>query len=216
MCRAALIQTITLDLPILKRKKFHATHASLSYLKEKLRSAAVFDCGEATTILARYQNRASIFIKEEEDLKAKILTLPNPNILITYLNTAGVKIAAFLTDAREMGLEMYIFRFDQSKGRWIWPLIGMRYGPSEENITKIGVYEPNILSTLSSQTQNSMVQEHSKEFPTITQALRFILETKMEPIEGAFQVVRKKPTYQEPKTRVKHKHKGHLRSGRSS
>ena len=214
MCRSILIQTLYSDLPTFKRQKLHGTYAALSYLHSQLRYAAVFNCGQEQEILARYPDRAKLFVPQEEDQPAQILTLANPNTLLVYTKDAGVKIAAFLTDERQMGLEMYIFRFEPAKNRWIWPLIGMLYGPPEDSIKQIAVYEPKILSGLPPQSQKAMVQDHAKELPIITQALRWVLTEKPEPLEGKFSIVRKTKIVQAA-PRTKHKHKGQVSGSHS-
>ena len=208
MCRTQILETINADLPTVLSHKWHSTHKSLKYLQSRLKNAAVFDCGSSSEILARYTDRARLFIQANSYQPAKVLTLPNPNTLIVYTNESNLKIAAFLTDFSQNGLEIYIFYFDQKNDRWVWPLIGMRYGPNDDQIKKIAVYEPDILSGLSLQEQNNIVQRHSREMPAIMQALRYILETKPTPLMGVYEVERKISTLIPANTRTKHLRRG--------
>ncbi|MBR4741302.1 MAG: hypothetical protein IK079_00170 [Desulfovibrio sp.] len=167
-----LYSTVYLDAAKMTRTGLSCAK-SLNYLATTLKTATVISLG-ASEDFPTLPSRPSFFTTNEESEHKILLPLPQPILLLEY-TVSQTPTACLLTDAREV-LEVYLFHYDQNKVRWIWPLIGLGYGPSEHDVHQIAVYEATLLTKMPTHAKNSMVQELASSIPTILVALSMARE----------------------------------------
>ncbi len=159
MWQRAIIHQLTQDILPLRRQGADFTWKTLDELRARLVRASVYECGTEESIekaLAEReeQTRPSLF-----DSENTIRPLPQAFMLLECTDAKGVKKAALLADKMD-SVEIYVFRYDEERSRWRWPLIGMSYGPTFEVNTRVAVYEPSSLAKSSANAQQAMVLDH--------------------------------------------------------
>ncbi|MCR4666138.1 MAG: hypothetical protein K5657_02460 [Desulfovibrio sp.] len=179
MYRMEIARAVFYDSLPLARQGQLFTANSLKYLYSRLVKARTYVCGDEKNLLPlRLKDPPpTLFLKEEKALKP----LPERDMLLEF--TAGDKNAAGLFSTAHGGLELFIFRFDTERNRWMWPFIGMCYGPEESAIHQIAVLEPRGLSAMSTNAKNAMVQEHARDAALLIAALEEIRKGVILPVE---------------------------------
>ncbi|MBQ7585988.1 MAG: hypothetical protein IJU40_07060 [Desulfovibrionaceae bacterium] len=184
MWRSILAKTLAADALALKGQDSVATCQSLQYLSSKILNSCVFACGKESEILSKVKSQVSLFESKDQ----QIIHLPTPRILLEYFKKDSQPAAALLLDLYDAnnlpGLEMYIFHYDAEKSRWIWPFIGLRYGPTINEIKSKAILDPYTLSKLPDYSQKAMVQAHAQDSTLVIKALHLVLETRPKPCEG--------------------------------
>ena len=195
MHRQAIAKSLFLDCLPLHRQGEHFTCASLRYLYNCLVQAQSYLVGtvEELTALRLSDPPPSLFDfaceQETEDLglpkalnaKSQLKALPAPHLYVEVATEEKEGLAALLTCARALGLEMYIFRYQQAHQRWLWPFMGMRYGPSVNDLAHIAVLDPRTLSKMSPNAQKALIQEHASQAGLFIAALQGIRDGLWEP-----------------------------------
>ena len=171
---------------VLKRTGDLASAASLDYLCDLLRKAVSYDCGEEEKLQALRTSDPppTLFDSTTKELKA----LPHPDLFLQYRSRTGLPKAALVSNRRGKGLEVFIFRFDEKRQRWIWPLTGVRYGPSPEDLDQIAVLDPRHLKALSPQAKSAMIQENARNAGPLIAALEEVRSGRspyLENVEAA-------------------------------
>ena len=80
-----------------------------------------------------------------------------------------------------VGIEIFVFRFDGKRGRWIWPLMGMRYGPTFDENAQMAIYEPAVLCAMSEASRAAMVREHTLDAGFVTACLELVRDGRLTP-----------------------------------
>ncbi len=159
MWHKAIIHQLTQDILPLRRQGADFTWKTLDELRNRMVRASVYECGSEQSVeeaLAQRpeQKRPSLFDEENA-----IRPLPQAFMMLEFTDAQNVRKAALLTDRMD-SVEIYVFRYDDARKRWRWPLLGMSYGPSFENNSRVAVYEPTALAKSSAKAQQAMVLEH--------------------------------------------------------
>ena len=188
MYRQHIAKSLYLDCLPLRRKGEHFTCASLQYLYKCLIKASCYQAGSVDELEAMRlsEPRPSLFtITQPETDENKGLTcafnaqselkaLPAPHLYIEVRAEEEEGVAALVTCARKQGLEMYIFRYAKEHQRWLWPFMGMRYGPTIKDIAHIAVLDPRTLSQMGPNAQKALIQEHAAQAALFIAALEGI------------------------------------------
>ena len=89
-------------------------------------------------------------------------------------------------------LEMYIFRYAKEHQRWLWPFMGMRYGPTINDIAHIAVLDPRTLSQMGPNAQKALIQEHAAQAALFIAALEGIRHG-IYPLLASSEITQKPP-----------------------
>ncbi|MCR5563052.1 MAG: hypothetical protein K6F46_06755 [Desulfovibrio sp.] len=181
MWRNEIVRTLFFDVMPLKRKGMTFTWKSLDYLRGELVKATVYACGDEDAVRALLPAgedapRPSLF-----DAEKRVRPLPQADMLFEYTAGGGGRRAALATDRRRSGVELFVFRFDERRGRWIWPLMDMRYGPTFDENAQMAIYEPAVLCAMSEASRAAMVREHTLDAGFVTACLELVRDGRLTP-----------------------------------
>ena len=115
------------------------------------------------------------------DADGNVMPLPQADMLLEYALPGGLRRAVLLSDREQWGVRMFVFRYSEERGRWMWPLIGVHYGPTFNENSRIGVYEPTALARMSSAARTAMVREHALDAGRAVALLRLVRRGEKEP-----------------------------------
>lgn len=201
--QAEIAKTLFYDALHLKRKGDAFTSQSLEYLYSTLTKASCYalDClpnaRDETLRPSFYENKT-------------LKKLPYNPLFLTVAKTH----AALLRENPDIGLELYIFHFDEKFNRWLWPFIGMGYGFEPEQTRLIAVLAIKNLQAMPKHAHNAMVEEIAKQVPNILCALQGIWEGRYQPtlVKNQTKKTEKKPTIRpssfDQQKRTRHKKRG--------
>ena len=155
MWRSEIVKTLFMDIMPLKRRGLTFTWKSLDELRARLVGATVYVCGPEQTDITTTSSDGSVHHPSLFNENGEIIPLPQAEMLIEYTHEDGSRRAALFTDRGQQGTRIYIFRFNEARGRWMWPFIGMNYGPTFNENGTIAVYEPTVLAKTPSTTKGT-------------------------------------------------------------
>ncbi len=179
MWRSEIVKTLFMDIMPLKRRGLTFTWKSLDELRARLVGATVYVCGPEQTDITTTSSDGSVHHPSLFNENGEIIPLPQVEMLIEYTHEDGSRRAALFTDRGQQGTRIYIFRFNEARGRWMWPFIGMNYGPTFNENGTIAVYEPTVLSKTPSTTKSAMVKEHARDTGPAIAFLELIRQGKI-------------------------------------
>ncbi len=184
MWHKAIMHQLTQDILPLRRQGLDFTWKTLDELRSRLARATVYECGamadvEAALAASGDAGRPSLF-----DGERRIRPLPQAFMLLEFTDREGGRRAALLTDRMD-SVEIYVFRHDQKRGRWRWPLLGMSYGPSFDSNQRVAVYEPSALAGMSAAAQQAMVREHVLGAGRAVSCLELVRRGLVAPLDAA-------------------------------
>ncbi|MBQ9536196.1 MAG: hypothetical protein IJU79_00230 [Desulfovibrionaceae bacterium] len=193
------------------------TARALQYLAQHVQDAYV------------YAGKDNISLKPQATLfdaqTGIVRTIMKPNMLLTYLAPDATKTAALYIDARfkkdkATCLELFIFRYKPDKARWMWPFIGLSYGPSNIHLHTISVYETCQLEKLPQAVQSAILQEHHVSALLAIAYLDWVCTTKPSPLlRGSAKtpnIAPLTPSSLAKASRTRHVHKGSSKGARRS
>ncbi|MCR5813298.1 MAG: hypothetical protein K6G15_02225 [Desulfovibrio sp.] len=189
MHRQIIAKSLFLDCLPLHRQGDLFTCASLKYLynclvqsqsylvgtEDELAALRLADPPPSLFAFEQSQETEDASLPKALSAKSQLKPLPAPHLYVEVSAEENHGLAALLTSARQ-GLEMYIFRYQESHHRWLWPFMGMRYGPSINDLAHIAVLDPRTLSKMSPNAQKALIQEHASQAGLFIAALQGIRE----------------------------------------
>ena len=108
------------------------------------------------------------------DVDGNVMPLPQADMLLEFSLPSGQRRAVLLSDREQWGVRMFVFRYSEERKRWMWPLVGVNYGPTFNENSRIAVYEPSALAKMSDAARTSMVREHALDAGKAVQLLRIV------------------------------------------
>lgn len=172
MPKKEISEILFYDAIAMRRKGFLQTADALDDLSSKVLKSESIHCGSEEEIREK-QEKPQLFLPEssessEDDFRIRLL--PCKSLLLDYTfhheAHAGLVLASALP-----ALEIFVFRRSAQHNRWIWPFIGMMYGPSPKDIRRVAVFEPKLLAKMPDHAMNAMVHEHALDAHVIHLAL---------------------------------------------
>ncbi len=115
------------------------------------------------------------------DVDGNVMSLPQADMLLEFTLPEGLRRAVLLSDREQWGVRMFVFRYSEERKRWMWPLVGVNYGPTFNENSRIAVYEPSALAKMSDAARTSMVREHALDAGKAVQLLRIVRQGGKEP-----------------------------------
>lgn len=181
MWRDTIVRTISFDMLPLKRRGENFTLNTLESLRTRLVSATVYACGEEASVRSDLEQKDATRHTSLFDSEGVCLPLPQADMLLEYTASDGQQRAALLSDREEHGVDIFVFRFNAQRGRWMWPFLGMHYGPTFHENSRIAVYDPERLTKTGSRPQAAMIQEHSRDAGIAICCLELVRQGKRDP-----------------------------------
>ena len=115
------------------------------------------------------------------DVDGNVMPLPQADMLLEFSLPNGERRAVLLSDREQWGVRMFVFRYSEERQRWMWPLVGVHYGPTFNENSRIAVYEPTALAKMSAGARTSMIREHALDAGKAVQLLRIVRQGGWEP-----------------------------------
>ena len=115
------------------------------------------------------------------DVDGNVMPLPQADMLLEFSLPNGERRAVLLSDREQWGVRMFVFRYSEERKRWMWPLVGVNYGPTFNENSRIAVYEPSALAKMSAGARTSMIREHALDAGKAVQLLRIVRQGGWEP-----------------------------------